>query len=216
MASRLVSVSVAMGVGLLVLASYFIVDVHLDDAANRLIYIASIVAAFTLFLGLANLVRFHLDRIRTRRSERPYSFILLVALAATMTLGFIGGGPNSWWMQHLFDNVLFPLQAALYSLLAFFIVTATYRAFRIRNIESALFVIFAIVVLLGQTPAGALVWEELPAIKDWIFDVPVLAGTRGILLGVALGTLATGIRVLLGVDRPYVDETGRDKYVHLS
>ncbi|MGC8879552.1 MAG: hypothetical protein ACP5R2_10030 [Anaerolineae bacterium] len=216
MLARLISVPVAIGVGLLVLASYFIADTRLDALANRLVYIASIVAAFALFLGLANLARFHLGRVRARCPERPYSFILLVALASTLALGFIGGGPNSRWVQCLFDNVLFPLQAALYSLLAFFIVTATYRAFRVRNVESALFVIFAIVVLLGQTSAGALLWEELPAIKDWIFDVPVLAGTRGILIGVALGTLATGIRVLLGVDRPYVDEAGRDKHVHLS
>ncbi len=215
MLGRLVSVSVAMGVGLLVLADYFVADVQLDALANRLIYIASIVAAFALFLGLANLTRFHLNRVRARSPERPYSLILLIALTASITLGFVSGGPTSQWMQYLFENVLSPMQAALYSLLAFFTVTATYRAFRVHNVESALFVIFAVVVLLGQTPVGALLWEELPTIKDWIFDVPVLAGTRGILLGVALGTLATGIRVLLGVDRPYVDETGRDTHGHL-
>jgi len=216
LASHLVSVPVAMGVGLLVLASYFIVDARLDAVVNQLISIAAVVAAFALFLGLANLVRFHLKRVRTHPAERLYSSTLLAALAATVTLGLIGGGPNAQWMQIVFNSVLFPLQAALYSLLAFFIVTATYRAFRVRNAESALFVIFALVVWLGQTPAGALLWEELPAIKDWIFDVPVLAGTRGILIGVSLGTLATGIRVLLGVDRPYVEETGRDTHGHLS
>jgi len=212
---RLVAVAVAMGVGLLVLASYFVTDARLDALVSRLVYIASIIAAFALFLGLGNLIRFHLRRIRARSPESPYSFVLLGALAATAAVGFIGGGPASQWMQYLFDNVLFPLQAAIYSLLAFFIVTATYRAFRVRNVESALFVIFAIVVLLGQTPAGALLWEELPAVKDWVFDVPVLAGTRGILIGVALGTLATGMRVLLGVDRPYADGIGRDKHARL-
>jgi hypothetical protein len=205
-----------MGVGLLVLARYFIADAQLDAVVNQLLSIASVVAAFALFLGLANLARFHLDRVRAHSSQRLYSAILLAALAATVTLGLIGGGPNAPWMQLVFNSVLFPLQAALYALLAFFILTATYRAFRVRNVESALFVIFALVVLLGQTPAGALLWEELPAIKDWVFDVPVLAGTRGILIGVSLGTLATGIRVLFGVDRPYVEETGRDTHGHLS
>jgi hypothetical protein len=28
-------------------------------------------------------------------------------------------------------------------------------------------------------------------------------GARGILIGVALGTIATGLRILMGVDRPY-------------
>jgi len=202
---RLVSVPVAMGVGLLVLASYFVTDVQLDALVSGLVYSASVVAAFALLLGLVNLARFHLARVRTRSPESIYSIVLIGALAATLALGFISGGPNSQWMQHLFDSVLFPLQAAIYSLLAFFIVTATYRTFRVRSVETALFVIFAVVVLLGQTPAGILLWDALPMIKDWIFDVPVLAGTRGILMGVALGSLATGMRVLVGVGRPYAD-----------
>lgn len=216
MASRVVSVSVAMGVGWLVLASYFIADTRLDTVVDQLISTAAVVAAFALVLGLVNLARFHIRRVRAHPAQRFYSVVLLVALATTITLGLVGGGPDARWMRFVFDNVLFPLQAALYSLLAFFIVTATYRAFRVRNVESALFVVFALMVLLGQTPAGVLIWEELPAIRDWIFDVPVLAGTRGILMGVALGTMATGIRVLLGMDRPYVAETGRDTHGHLS
>ncbi len=202
---RLAAVSVAVGVGLLVLTSYFIHDAWLDALVNHLVHSAAIVAAFALFMGLLNLTRFHLTRIRARSAESIYSIVLVGALVVTLLLGFISGGPNSLWMRRVFDSVLFPLQAAIYSLLALFIVMAVYRAFRIRNVESALFVIFAIVVLLGQTPAGTLLWEELPVVKDWVFDVPVLAGTRGILLGVALGSIATGMRVLLGMDRPYAD-----------
>jgi hypothetical protein len=60
-------------------------------------------------------------------------------------------------------------------------------------------------VLLGQVPAGSLLWEEFPLIKEWVLRVPTMAGARGILLGVALGIIATGLRILLGADRPYVD-----------
>ncbi len=75
-----------------------------------------------------------------------------------------------------------------------------------KSFESFWFVLFGIIVLLGQVPVGAVIsggW--LPIIKDWILDVPALSGARGVLLGVALGTAATGLRVLLGIDRPYVD-----------
>jgi len=58
---------------------------------------------------------------------------------------------------------------------------------------------------LGQVPVGAVLWDQLPIIKDWVLDVPALAGMRGILLGVGLGTAATGMRVLLGIDRPYAE-----------
>ena len=80
----------------------------------------------------------------------------------------------------------------MFSLLAFFFVVAIYRSFRISSFETGLFVVFGVIVLLGQTPVGALLWDQLPVIKDWVFDVPALAGMRGILLGVGLGTVATG------------------------
>jgi hypothetical protein len=76
----------------------------------------------------------------------------------------------------------------------------------VKSFESFWFVLFGIIVLLGQVPVGAVISSGwLPIIKDWILDVPALAGARGVLLGVALGAAATGLRVLLGIDRPYMD-----------
>ena len=202
---RVVPVVVAMTAGLLVLADFFVNESRVDAIATYLVRTASVVAAFALLLGLANLAGVHGRKVRRRESGWVYSLVLLASLVVTLTLGLVTGGPASLWMKRLFDAVLFPLEATIYSLLAFFFVTAVYRAFRVRSIESALFVFFGIIVLLGQLPVGAIIWDRLPAVKDWVFDVPVLAGMRGILLGVALGTLATGVRVLLGVDRPYAD-----------
>ena len=203
--SRVLPVIVAMTAGLLVLAGFFINESRIDAVGAYLVRTASIVAAFALLVGVSNLAAAHVNRIRSRARGWGYSFVLLGALATTMLVGISTGGPSSVWMKRLFDSVLFPLEATIYSLLAFFFVVATYRAFRVRNFESALFVVFGIIVLLGQMPVSAILWEQLPAVKDWVFDVPMLAGMRGILLGVALGTLATGLRVLLGVDRPYAD-----------
>jgi hypothetical protein len=203
--SRVVSVAVAMAVGLLVLSGYFVNESSIDAVGAYLVRTASIVAAFALLLGLINLTAAHVNKIRSRGRGWGYSLFLLGALAATLTLGFGTGGPASAWMKGLFECVLFPLEATMYSLLAFFFVLAAYRAFRVRSFESALFVLFGVIVLLGQMPVSTILWDQLPALKDWVFDVPVLAGMRGILLGVALGTLATGLRVLVGVDRPYAD-----------
>jgi len=73
----------------------------------------------------------------------------------------------------------------------------------VRNFESFLLVVACLVVLVGQAPLARYVWEQLPALKDWVLGVPSTAGARGILIGVALGSLATGVRVLVGFDRPY-------------
>lgn len=205
MIGRVVATVVAMSTGLLVLADFFVSEGRLHAVATYLVRTASTVAAFALLLGLANLAGVHLRKVRQRAAGWGYSLVLLAALVATLVIGLVSGGPASAWMQRLFDAVLFPLEATLYSLLAFFFVAAVYRAFRVKNFESALFVFFGIVALLGQLPIGVLIWDQLPAIRDWVFDVPVVAGMRGILMGVALGTLATGVRVLLGMDRPYAD-----------
>ena len=205
MISRTLSTVVAMSVGLLVLADFFISADSIDALGLYLIRTASVVAAFALVLGMVNVLTVHLGKMYGREKGWGYSMVLLGALFFTLAVGFLTGGPTSVWVQDLFETVLFPLEATLFSLLAFFIVTAAYRAFRVKSFETGLFVVFGILVLLGQVPVGAMLWDQLPVIRDWVLDVPALAGARGILLGVALGSVATGLRVLLGLDRPYVD-----------
>jgi hypothetical protein len=141
------------------------------------------------------------------RSQKPgaiYSVVLLLSLFLTLAFG-LGGGPLSTSSQFIFDFILQPLEATFFALLALFMATAAFRAFRVRNLESFFFVLFALIVLLGQVPVSIYLWPEFPVIKDWILNVPTLAGVRGILLGVALGVIATGVRVLTGADRPYTD-----------
>lgn len=205
MISRTLSTVVAMAVGLLVLADFFVNSASVDALGLYLIRTASIVAAFALVLGMVNVLTVHLNKIYSRDKGWGYSMVLLGAMFFILGVGFLTGGPASALVQELFETVLFPLEATLFSLLAFSVVTAAYRAFRVKSFETGLFVTFGILVLLGQVPVGTMLWDQLPVIKNWVLDVPALAGARGILLGVALGTAATGLRVLLGLDRPYVD-----------
>ena len=205
MIRRIAPVVVATTAGLLVLADFFIDAAVVDALGLYLIRTASVVTAFALILGLTNVATVHFRKIVNRDKSWGYSVVLLGALVFTLTAGFLTGGPGSVLMRRVFDSVLFPLEATIFSLLAFFLVAAVYRAFRVKSFESGLFVVFGIIVLLGQMPVGALLWDQLPIIKDWVLDVPALAGMRGILLGVGLGTAATGMRVLMGIDRPYAE-----------
>ncbi|MGB5931913.1 MAG: hypothetical protein WBH57_02440, partial [Anaerolineae bacterium] len=133
-----------------------------------------------------------------------YSIALLM-VAGTVLFGGLTSvqGYRAPLVRALFDYVQTPLQASIFSLLAFYIASAGYRALRVRNFESFLLVVACLVVLVGQAPLARYVWEQLPALKDWVLGVPSTAGARGILIGVALGSLATGVRVLVGFDRPY-------------
>ncbi len=200
---RILATVVAISTGILILAGYFI------DALNGLNALlldwATIVIAFSLLLGLINLLRVHLNKVLLKEPNRIYSVVLISSLVLTLIAGIVYGGPNSVVGQGIFSYILRPLESTIFAMMIFFIASAAYRAFRIKNFETFLFVAFAIIVLLGQVPAGYQLWSDLPLIKEWVMLVPVLAGTRGILLGVALGTIATGLRILLGADRPYAD-----------
>lgn len=208
---RILATVVAIVVGLFVLADVFVTawggGSGLAQAINGVGYFlvswAAIITAFALFLGFANVVSVHWSRIRTQKPGAVYSIVLLISLFGTLALGI--GGPLSANGQFIFNYILQPLEATLFALLALFIATAAFRAFRVRNMETFFFVLFALIVLLGQVPVSIYLWPEFPVIKDWILNVPTLAGVRGILLGVALGVIATGLRVLVGADRPYTD-----------
>ena len=218
---RLIATVVAMVVGLVVLVDIFISQLGgaftdtspglgavISRIGAQLVSLAAILVAFSLLLGFFNVASAHWNRLYRRQPGAIYSAVLLVSLFATLAVGLIEYSlelPLFITLEDIFDFILQPLEATLFSLLAFFIATAAFRAFRVRNLETLVFVIFALIVLLGQVPIGIYLWPELPIIKDWIISVPALAGVRGILLGIALGIIATGLRVLIGAERPYTD-----------
>jgi len=196
---RIISTTIAVSVGLLVLLDSFLET----GSGFFLILWASVMVAFALLLGMVNLFRTHLDKIRAKQNGWRYSLVLLLSFGLTFIIGL--NGPDSEGGQAIFEYVLRPLESTFFALMAFFMASAAYRAFRIRDFESFLLVAFAIIVLLGQVPAGFYLWPDFPLVKEWVLRVPTMAGIRGILLGVALGTITTGLRVLMAVDRPYAD-----------
>jgi hypothetical protein len=194
----------AIAIGALVLLDFFFDEAHVNALGRFFVETTVIVAAFALLLGLLNVLMVHLKRILKREGGWIYS-IALVSIAVVVIVAGIPG-PESAGVAWIFDHVQFPLQAATFSLLAFFVATAAYRGLRVRSLETLAFVLAAVIVLIGQVPVSRYLGEFVPALKDWILNVPGTAGVRGIIIGVALGTIATGVRVLMGFDRPYTSE----------
>jgi hypothetical protein len=104
----------------------------------------------------------------------------------------------------LYDHVFFPCNATMFALLAFFIASAAFRAFRARNAESALLLGAAILVMIGLVPIGRALSPVFPEIEEWIMDVLNTTGRRAIMMGAALGAIATGLRVILGIERSHL------------
>jgi hypothetical protein len=191
--------AIAIAVGLITLLDYFFEVPILDALGLAFRQWTIILTAFALLLGLVNLLQVHLRRI-IRRDEASAGYSVVVVLTATLvSLAGLWYGLPSDPMTWIFENMYVPLQGGFFALVAFFLATAAYRALRARNLETTLMLIAALVVFLGQTPILGIMADA----REWVLNVPSTAGMRGILIGVALGTLATALRLLIGLDRPY-------------
>jgi hypothetical protein len=118
--------------------------------------------------------------------------------------GVTEGSPLFW----IFLNVISPFMSTMFSLLGFFIASAAFRAFRARSLEATLLLLAAVIIMLGQTPIGGMLWERIPEVMIWIFNVPNTAAKRAILFGITMGSIAFSLRIIFGIERAYLG--GRD------
>ena len=164
-----------------------------------------IVTNWTVLIGMINLTQIH-GRKALRKSEGwPFSATLLagiyVYLAYALFFCSSAGDPKFQW---IYDTSVSPMSSTMFSLLAFYIASAAYRAFRIRTKEATVLLIAAVTVMLGRVPIGQMISPAIPTISSWMIDVPNTAGMRGIQLGAGLGGIATALRVLLGIERGHL------------
>jgi hypothetical protein len=165
---------------------------------------AVIVAGFALLLGLFNVLRVHGGRIGRRRRGWPYSLVLLLAMMVAWIPPVLS--PDNPMQKMLdravFDYVISPLGASLAALVVFTLALAAFRLLRVRRSVGAVFFLLVVALaLLGSAPFTGLEW--LADIRDWLINVPGMAGMRGLLLGVALGTVITALRVFVTSERPH-------------
>jgi hypothetical protein len=198
---HILAVIVAVFFGSLVLLGYFIPG--LAPLETTLLNWAMILAGAATLLGIFNLISVHGEKIRRREKGSLYSVLLLSALLGTFFLTFILG-PNNTIVQILLDGIIMPAEAMLMGLLTITLLYAAIRLLRRRaNIMSFVFLVIAALALLGT---ATLPFGNMPlfnSLRSWLAEAWAVGGARGILIGVALGTLTTGLRILIGADRPY-------------
>ena len=250
---RTIPLAIVLIMGIAMMVQFFIphpVSVGFYDLTTKWI---RIILAFALVLGTGSFIMFHSDKIRRRRQGWYYSIVALIALVITAVIG-LGWGirPGSILQNIIFTNFLVPLNASMFAILAFYMASAAYRAFRARTKEAALLLVAAFIVMLGMVPIGAnvpffwflvvavvallvaglgtrskalfigagamvvglIVWLAfwrfrvpqlmLPDTAEWVLSVPNMAAKRAILFGVALGGIATSLKVILGIERGWL------------
>jgi hypothetical protein len=204
-----ISTAIAIGVGFFVLAGYFVPS--LDNIRLILLRTGLVLAAVALLVGIVNLATVHLKKMGKASENSGYSLILLISMAVTLVIGIIDmvqtyliGRPNFQITNWVFTNIQLPIETSLLAVTTISLIYAAAGILRKRmDLFSISFFFVVLLVLLGSFSISPTTTPFLQMIRDWILRVPALGGARGLLLGIALGTITTGIRILLGTDRPY-------------
>jgi hypothetical protein len=171
-----------------------------------------IIGAFAFFIGLYSLLHMHYTRVRRREAGWGYSMFVFLGAGLMIAVGLYnkGQGPLTsppaagTWFRWGYRHVQVPCGATIFSILAFFMASAAFRTFRARNLQAALLLVAAVIVMLGRVPIGAAISDWIPRVADLIMEYPNLAAKRGILLGISLGVISQSLRILFGIERSYM------------
>lgn len=199
---RIVNAAIAAAAGLLVLAGYFVPA--LTGVQNLLMGWAVILAGVATLMGVFNLLAVHGEKVRQGKTGAVYSALLILSLFATFIFALFLK-PSHPAMRVLVSGVIVPVESALMAVISVSLLYAGVLLLRQRlNLMSIVFLVTALLILAGSL---SLPFGQIPVLGDtlrpWITQVLSMGGARGILIGVALGALTTGLRVLLAIDRPY-------------
>jgi hypothetical protein len=199
---RIVTAAFAIAAGLIVLLGYFYPD-QLESFRVLLIDWAIIIAGMAVLVGIFNLVAVQMEKIRGRQKGGIYGALLVVSLIFTFGLGLILG-PENPYMRLTVDAIIVPVEASLMAILAVTLIYASIRLLRRRvEVTSVLFLAVAVIFLVAIMPTP---FSAINPLQDFILQVAGMfsrGGARGLLIGIALGTVLTGLRVIFGIDRPY-------------
>lgn len=198
---RILAVALAVAAGLIVLLGYFYPN-QLEPLRLVLVDWAVIIAAMAVLVGIFNLVAVQMEKIRARQKGGTYGAVLVVSLIITFGLGLILG-PDHPYMRLTVNAIIVPVEASLMAILTVTLIYASIRLLRRRvDVFSAVFLVAAVLFLVLSMPTP---FGPIPGNQALVNFLGMFShgGTRGLLIGIALGTLLTGLRVLFGVDRPY-------------
>jgi len=167
-----------------------------------------IIGVFALLLGIWSLWRVNYSKIKQRSENWQYAVVTLAGLLIMMIVGFIPGwgNLNNYVYEHFFYYILVPIQATMFSLLAFFISSAAFRAFRARSLLATVLLFAGLVIMVRFVPMGE-ISSYISDLSGWILRVPNMAAKRAIIIGIGLGAVATAFKIMFGIERAYL---GRD------
>jgi hypothetical protein len=222
---RQIPLILVFSIGILFIIQFFIPHKWSRDMLTWASNWLTIIGSVTLLLGFGSLIHIHYTRMKRQIPGWGYSGVMFAGLVLSLAAGilpallstpadkpFLGieginniagvesGGPLFWVYMKMFN----PMSATMFSILGFFMASAAFRAFRARSLEATILLIAAMLIMLGQIPLGGMISEKIPDIMAWLLAVPNTAAKRAIIFGVVLGSIATSLRIIFGIERAYL------------
>lgn len=199
--------------GIVMMVQFFIPHAYSQMFFDYMLKFLLISGIPALVIGVVSLWQVNWYKFKRRMPGYFYNLVTLFFIILTAAAGFLGNHEDPYsFFSFLFRYVQIPIQSTMFSLLAFYIASAAYRAFRARNPQATVLLIAAIIVMIGRTSLWGYIpgiGEWFPTVTNWLMYVPNLAAKRGIYLGLALGSIATSLKMILGIERSYLGGTGK-------
>jgi len=191
---------IALVAGLFGALSYVIMDPVIQGLREQMLAWLRLLSAFAILLGIASFLRNHGNKMVRQVPGWAFNAVAIASFLAMAFIGLFGGIDEGTLFRRLFDYLQAPMEATMFSLLAFFIASAAFRAFRARSKEATLLLGAAVIIMLGRV----IDVDWLSKVTEWILEIPNGAAQRGIVIGVGLGIIATALKIVLGIERSYL------------
>ncbi len=201
---RLLPLAVCLVMGVVMIVQFFSPHPVSLQFNSMILKWVIILVAFAMVLAIGNLIRHHGNKIQRQKENWPFSIVTLASMTGMAVIGLFWGVDDGSLFQKIYLNIFAPLSATMFALLAYYMASAAYRAFRAKSLEASLLLIAAFIVMLGFMPFGQYIHPQFPAFAEWIMRVPNMASQRGINLGIAFGAIATAMKIILGIERSWL------------
>lgn len=199
---KIISAIIIFATGLITLAGYFFREA-LSAVLSLFTNWAILLIGIAGILGIGYLIWAQILRVVKNQKGAVYSIVLMIVFILTVVSGIVFS-PQSQFFKDLILNIQVPVEASLLGVVA---ITLLYTSIRIIRVHgwtplSVGFLSSALIMLILNS--GLLVFKPdslASKVVGFIQRLPIV-GARGILIGMALGGLIVGMRVLLSLDRP--------------
>jgi len=201
---REIPVVITAALAILVIFEYFFKWQDATNVSVRAQGWAVILASFAIGIGVVSTTIFHIRNVMGRVKKQWYLSAWLVFLMfATIIIG-VGLGPDSSSYKWMYNTTINPLNATISTLLTFFGFSAAYRSFRARNIDATLLLVTAVIIILYVVPLGELITPSWSFVGNWLTSYPNAVVGRVLYATVVMGSIALGVRIILGYERGYL------------